>query len=82
MYVLPSASEHTLALTTSTTENLDMLATNSAVHTVNKMHQHGLHRPAANFSISQMRVYTTGIKQYTKSPSRLNVYTLAVNKSK
>jgi fumarate reductase subunit D len=82
MYVLPSASEYILALTTPMTENLDMLATNSAVHRVNKMHQHGLHRPAANFTVYQMRVYTTGIKLYTKSPSRLNVYPLAVNKSK
>jgi hypothetical protein len=82
MYILPLASEYMLALTTSITENLDMFATNSVVHTVNKMHKHGLQRPGANPTVYHKHVYTIGIKLYTKSPSRLNIYPLTVNKLK
>jgi hypothetical protein len=62
-------------------ENLDMLETNPAVHTVNMRNKHNLSIPVTYLTVYQKLVHCAGIKPYNCYPEILNVYLLLVNSS-
>jgi hypothetical protein len=73
--ILTLSCEYIFSLLLFTVNNKEHLQTNYAVHSVNTRNKNRLHRPIANLSCFQKRVYCAAIKMLNSLPTSLKSYT-------